>query len=277
MRALLLVILTALLAAPPCRAESPADTDRAALLEKANAAYRDGSRLVAADPLASRAAFARAAEAYVAIIDSGVSNGRLYFNAGNAHLRAGDVGRAILFYKRAERLIPGHADLQTNLAAARARTKDAIPVNAERVAARTLLFFHYDLTPLVRSRVFLVAFNLFWLLLLARTLRLGRRAPRWATALCAIVALATGGSLLADQFALGRPAEGVIVADEVVGRKGPDAAAYEPSFTSPLHAGAELEVLESRAGWLRSRLTDGRTTWLPESAVEFVDRAPRGG
>jgi tetratricopeptide (TPR) repeat protein len=269
---LLLAAALLLLLAPAARADAPAPApDRAALLETASAASRDGARLTAADPLASRAAFQRAAEAYQAIVDSGVRNGRLFYNLANAHLRAGDVGRAVLNYKRAARLIPGDPDLQSNLAAARARAKDAIPVEAERVAARTLLFFHYDLTPRTRAIVFLASFNLFWLLVLLRALARRAWAPAWALTLCALVALATGASLAADELGLSRAREAVVVAEEVVGRKGPDAVGYEPSFTSPLHAGAELSVLESRVGWLRARLTDGRVTWLPDSAVEFVD------
>src|SRR5262249_18396747 len=46
-------------------------------------------------------------------------SGNLYFNVGNAWFKAGDVGRAILDWERARRLVPGDPDLLANLGWAR--------------------------------------------------------------------------------------------------------------------------------------------------------------
>ena len=43
-----------------------------------------------------------------------VVNGALLYNLGNARLQAGDVGKAIVSYRRAERLIPGDERLELN-------------------------------------------------------------------------------------------------------------------------------------------------------------------
>ncbi len=53
------------------------------------------------------ALFRLAAQRFDSIIASGVVNGRLEFNSGNCYLQAGDLGNAILHYRRAQRLIPG--------------------------------------------------------------------------------------------------------------------------------------------------------------------------
>ncbi len=60
------------------------------------------------------------------------------------------------------------------------------------------------------------------------------------------------------------------MAEQVVGRKGPDPVGYEPSFRAPLHAGVELSIVEERPGWYLVRLRDDRETWLPASAIERV-------
>ena len=40
------------------------------------------------------------------IVDAGIRNGNLFYNLGNAYLRNGDVGYAMLWYERALKLIP---------------------------------------------------------------------------------------------------------------------------------------------------------------------------
>ena len=50
---------------------------------------------------------------------TGWSNGLLAYNAANAHLRLGDVGRAVLYYQRAADLISDDRDVRQGLAYAR--------------------------------------------------------------------------------------------------------------------------------------------------------------
>ena len=86
----------------------------------------------------------------------------------------------------------------------------------------------------------------------------------------AVVAALCFSSVIVDEVGSRRANEGVIVAEQVVGRKGPDPVGYEPSFRAPLHAGVEFAIVEERSGWYLVRLRDDRETWLPVSAVERV-------
>ena len=86
----------------------------------------------------------------------------------------------------------------------------------------------------------------------------------------AMVAALCLGSLLVAEVGSRRANEGVIVAAQVVGRKGPDPVGYAPSFRAPLHAGVEFAIVEERPGWYLVRLRDDRETWLPAAAVERV-------
>ena len=61
----------------------------------------------------------------------------------------------------------------------------------------------------------------------------------------------------------------------VVARKG-NSASYEPSFTEPLHAGTEFNILEERSDWVHVELMDGHRSWLPNMAIERV-RLPGPG
>ena len=56
------------------------------------------------------------------IAEKGVVNGKLYYNLGNAYLKSGDVGRAILWYERALKLMPHDPDLRFNINYARSKS-----------------------------------------------------------------------------------------------------------------------------------------------------------
>jgi uncharacterized protein YgiM (DUF1202 family) len=102
-----------------------------------------------------------------------------------------------------------------------------------------------DHTPLLRRKTFL---------------------PVVATGALAVLLLA---SVIAGEIRLRTLRDGVIVAEEVVVRKG-DGTAYQPSFVDPLHQGTEFVLLENRSGWYHVRFSDGRTGWLPASAAEMA-------
>ncbi|MCK5097427.1 MAG: BatD family protein, partial [Desulfobacteraceae bacterium] len=59
--------------------------------------------------------FVKAADNFERITLSGTKNGELYYNTANAFLKAGDLGKAVLWYERAKKLIPFDADLKFNL------------------------------------------------------------------------------------------------------------------------------------------------------------------
>ncbi len=61
----------------------------------------------------------KAISLYNKIINSGWESGAIYYNLANSYFRKGDIGRAILNYERARRLIPADSDLNYNLRYAR--------------------------------------------------------------------------------------------------------------------------------------------------------------
>ncbi|NJN94350.1 MAG: tetratricopeptide repeat protein [Anaerolineales bacterium] len=70
--------------------------------------------------------YAEASAIYEAILDSGLSHSSVYYNLGNAYFKQGDLGRAILNYRRAQSLDPRDGDIAVNLSIARAQTVDKL-------------------------------------------------------------------------------------------------------------------------------------------------------
>lgn len=241
--------------------------DRAA--ERFDAALEVGDR----DPALARARYQESAAALERVIDEhGVVNARLFANLGNTYLLAGDTGRAVLAFKRAERLTPTNARVQQALAAARARVGAALrPSAAERVRA-VMLAWRGQIGRGWVVGIVVVCYAGLWVLAAARVVGLPTGGVRTVVPLATVAVL--GLALLwFEHSLLTRAGEAVVVAPEgVVGRNGPSAEVYDASFTDPLPAGVEVRLLETRDGWARVALADDRETWIPLDGVEAVER-----
>lgn len=239
------------------------------IFEEGNALFRHANELAPQDAQAAAELYGKAILRFQRIIrEGGIENGKLYYNTGNAYFRMNDLGRAILNYRRAEELMPHDANLVRNLAYARQLRADRIEVPGRRRVAEILLFWHYDLTARTKAVVFGWAVLLAWT---ALGVALWRPIPylRRTAAGCGAVAILLLGSLLVEARGRAASVPGVVVAQEVIARKG-DGLAYEPSFQDPLHAGAEFTLVEQRPGWRQVELEDGRRCWLPEASIELV-------
>jgi len=239
------------------------------LFSQGKAIFRQANQKAATDPDKSRELYRKAALRFERIIREGeVRNGKLYYNVGNAYFRMGDLGRAILHYRRAERYRPHDPNLLQNLKYARTRRLDRIEEQQKTKVLKTLLFWHYDLSARTRSVVLAVGSFLFWVGLSVRIFS-RRWIPMWPLACLGLIVLLLLASLVFEGFFADRQREGVILAEEVLARKG-DEETYQPSFKDPLHAGTEFRVLEDRNEWYQIELQDGRRCWIPHSAAEII-------
>lgn len=268
--ALPLVLCSTLCCAAPCRAEMPVEQMQQTLA-RATELFDQGAAQLQSDPAESRRLLSQAIDEYQRILREGeIANGGLYYNIANAYMLQGDTGRAILNYRRALELTPGDVRVVANLSAARRQVTAQIAPAAERRVLRTVLFWHYDLSPHTRFAIFAGAFGAMWILALLRVLSIIPRSAWWGVGALALLWAAPLASLLVDRSGRAQPIEAVVTASQVIGRKGPGEAAYEPSFAEPLSAGVEVQVVERRPRWILVRLADGRETWAPETAIEVI-------
>ncbi len=239
------------------------------LYREGEASFHQANELVKSEPQRAKDLFLKAALSFERIVrEGGIENGKLFYNIGNCYFRLGDMGRAILNYRRAETFIPNDINLQQNLDFARSRCLDKIEARSQTQVFRILFFWHYDLGQCTRSLLFLVFFNLIWA---GFAVYLFKRAVwlRRVVLCCTFMALLLGASVGVEAWQQSRVRYGVVVAREVVARKG-DSTTYEPSFKEPLHAGTELTLVEDRKGWYQVELADGRRCWIPESSAELI-------
>lgn len=217
----------------------------------------------------NEAMYAEAAKQFEYLVEEeGIRNGQLFYTLGNSWFMAGDTGRAILNYRRAEAYLPHNADVRYNLNAALALRTDLIPEKGLHPLAARLLGWHFNTSAALRGWLFAVCWiglwgAWFW------AQRSSKKNARIAAAFAALLCVLLLASLAAETLVKHRTQAGVVVAPEVLARKG-DGERYAPAFQEPLHSGTEFQRLETRHDWWKIRLADGQTCWIPAAAAETV-------
>jgi hypothetical protein len=239
------------------------------LFTQAKELFHQANTIAATDPEKARKLYLKSIMRFEKIIkEGGIQNGELYYNIGNAYFRIKDLGRAILNYRRAYQFIPNDSNLQQNLSYARKLRKDTVEEAQKTKVFKTLFFWHYDLSTSIRIILFSVSFVLAWGI---AAVRIYFRKPffRWGGVVLAAVSLLLAGSLVVESYTLRTLRPGVIVDEEITARKG-NSETYEPSFTEPLHAGLEFNLVEDRESWFFIELPDSRRCWVPKESAALV-------
>ena len=237
-------------------------------LERALADFDQAQEWQTSAPDRARPLFRSSAERFQNLLGTGVINGRLEYNLGNCYLQLGDVGRAILHYRRAERLIPADPRLADNLKLARSRCLTTIRPTRRTDVLRTIFFLHYDLAWADRARIAVALYVAMWFLLILRRLT-ARRSAAVLAMLCGLIAVSLLVSMGASRWSDRNAPAGVITSMDVVAHKGPGTG-YGRQFEQPLQPGVEFVRRDQRGGWWLIALPDGKTGWVESSSAELV-------
>jgi tetratricopeptide (TPR) repeat protein len=104
------ILFIGMVSVPRIQAQSEA---WAVVFARANQLYEEGR-------------YQEAVAKYEEILASGMQDGRVYYNLGNAYFKQDKLGPAILNYERAQRLMPRDEDIKVNLAYARSQIVDKV-------------------------------------------------------------------------------------------------------------------------------------------------------
>lgn len=238
------------------------------LFNQANEAFRQANAM-AGEPQADKL-YEKAILSYERIINEGrIENAKLFYNLANAYLLKEDIGKAILNYRRAERLDSADANIRKNLEFARGRRMDRITPKTQERVLETLFFWHYDFT--LRTK-FILACLFFAVVCICATamIWLGRSpAPTVAAIIAAVLMLCFTASVVLESRRMAKTACGVITAPDVIARQG-DGQSYPKSFKAPLHTGTEFDLIEHRPGWFHIELPDDSDGWIPDNSAELI-------
>jgi tetratricopeptide (TPR) repeat protein len=244
------IIITLALIVPVLSAQDK-ETDPSHLFLQATQSYRDG-------------AFDRAAGFYEKLLAQGIVNGSMFYNLGNAYLKTGKIGKALVNYRRAEMFIPRNEDLQANIQYALQLTTDKIEGRDPYAYVKTLCFWYSKLNIRELVILFLIFNLLLWGLAIARLFF------RWdylwlalyVSIACAVLFGISSGIKL---YSLYYSPAGVVTAKEITVRSG---GSVNDTALFQLHDGAEFDWLDESSGWVKIQLRDGKKGWVQKDTVE---------
>jgi tetratricopeptide (TPR) repeat protein len=229
--------------------------DPMAVFDQANRLYEQGK-------------FGEAASTYQQLVAAGHVSTTIYYNLGNAWFKAGQPGRAVAAYRRAQELAPRDPNVRFNLNFVRQRVSGntAPPVESWQRWLGRLTVNEWT----VMATVF------FWVWLLVLILREVRPSARAGLRVVAVIAgiaalafMATAG--LTTYLSTTRR-EGVVIVPQTIVRLGPleDSREYYQ-----LRDGAEVLVLDEKRlsaneSWLQVRDRSRRVGWLKRDQVAIL-------
>ncbi|MBU2513075.1 tetratricopeptide repeat protein [bacterium] len=204
----------------------------------------------------------KAAGQFEALVEEqGIENGYLYYNIGNAYHEAGEKGKAILYYLKAKRLIPGFTDLNYNLGIAR----EGIHVPEGKKIwwddiKKGILFWHYLLDYDTRRIILICSFSFIWIFL---TISIVLRSflLRGGVILSLILSVLFGGSYLVSAYQIHFIKSGVITKQQSIVRKGPGKT-YGKFYDQPLPGGTEFRIMETQGEWWKIKLQNDDELWI---------------
>jgi tetratricopeptide (TPR) repeat protein len=212
--------------------------------------------------------YAEAIEGYEAVAKRGLGSPELYYNLGNAYVKAGEIGKGMLNYARARALAPRDSAITANcLRAASMMKQPDAPRQAS--ALRRELDKLFALMTLKES--FLVFFSIYYLIaLLLVCMIMVRRYRIIAIALVIVLGASLVLTIPPLLEKVREDEQGAMVIAAVVDVKKEPYAEAETAF--PVYAGMKVYLFKEGVGWVKVQRPDGRSGWVAETSVEKIKR-----
>ncbi len=243
-------------------------TQKADILAEAETAFDRGSATLPTNPVSARSDFQEAASKYQLLVDSGVNTGELFYNLGNAYLKADQLGLAIANYKRACLLLGPNQQLEENLRYARSLCKSN-NTNEDKKMSSLLNDWNQHFSASTRVWLGLVAWLVFWSALIARLFIKEKFRWRYVLAVSVIIFTTMAGSVGYETFMQAKNTQGVVTASSAPVLKG-NGEGFAKKFKEPLTEGTEFHVMEHRGQWLHIKLADDKTGWINAAKAEVI-------
>lgn len=216
---------------------------------KANSAYRDGK-------------YQEAIEGYQSILAAGFESGAVYYNLANAHFKNNELGKAIVNYERANRIMPRDRDLIANYKFALSDVVGRTEYSQnlfEKIWASHNRFYS-------TNEVILVSALLLILMALCHLAGLYWRWQYWRVTTIWI-------AVLFAVFVIGVQMKNAIEKDAGIVITAV-AARFEPTDKATVYfelpEGQVIKELGKEDDWLKVERPDGKIGWVPIVSIERI-------
>jgi tetratricopeptide (TPR) repeat protein len=214
--------------------------------------------------------FGSAEQIYRRILDSGLENGPLFYNLGNACFKQKRLGEAIWYWEKALQRMPGDQDTRENLEMAGLLIVDRIEVPADPLPVRVLERFQDYLSISQQSWLVLILFiaanAILSVYLLSKNSRSAFRAFIGFIVL-GLMFIVLGCSWSWRIYQKNHTKEGILVEQKVDALSGPG---IQNMTLFTIHEGIKVRVHDSTNGWYQISLPNGWNGWLPQRSLRLL-------
>ncbi len=209
--------------------------------------------------------YEEAVDTYQQVLKTGLANGYIFYNLGNAYFRLGRKGEAMAAYLAARNLLPRDPDVELNIKHIRKDSVDKLAVTHKGSVISKLAFWSgwFNLAEQVFTFGFLMflAGAVFLVGMLKNSLHTLKTVAIGLWIFAAIVAF--GASINWQQDSRW----GAVTVEVASIYSGPGKAGNSILFE--LHESAPFVLLERRDQWLRIALSDGKQGWVAKDQVRY--------
>jgi tetratricopeptide (TPR) repeat protein len=226
-------------------------------LDSGNAAY-------------NKANYTKAINFYQHFLSGGVESEQAYYNLGNCYFRINEIGKAILYYEKAEKLTPGDADVQFNLQLANQKI-------ADKVSSEPPVFIYSDWknfeNKFTEKQWAIIGICLLCLGLLLFGVYLS--APRvlvkqlsfWPGCVIIILSLFTLYVAHQQYQLLNSHDTAIVTVPTVTATGAPDEKATQLFV---VHEGTKVWIVKTEGEWTEIKLANGNQGWLISSDISEI-------
>jgi len=208
-----------------------------------------------------------AIEDYESLVNSGFRSANLFYNLGNAYLKTGNRGKAILYYERAHRMNPRDVDIRSNLGFTRSIVEGEAGQKSRWY--QKFFFFLRDLLS-IRGMTFLVSIFYFIImicLILSIFLNAQRKILYYLAIMFFILFIVSLPSFINGIHEFKYQKKAVIMVQETVVR-------FEPNDDATVHfkvyEGSLIRIMKLQEEWYQIKRHDGKMGWLKGDVFIYI-------
>ncbi|MCF7912647.1 MAG: tetratricopeptide repeat protein [Candidatus Cloacimonetes bacterium] len=202
--------------------------------------------------------------------NNNIINADLFYNIANCYFRQSQIGKAILYYKKALKVDPAHQAAASNLKFILTLTKDKIDTPENGALSRFLLRLYHSFD-LNKAALFtaVLFFILIILLILLQTVFQNRdkSLPIFLIFLVVILLVISATISYLKYQNFHSASDAVVIAQTAIGYSGPGVE-YTRVFT--IHEGMICQIENTNDDWMLIKLPNGIGGWVQTNLLEIV-------
>ncbi len=205
---------------------------------------------------------------YEEILHNGLESGELYYNLGNSYFKVKKLGKAVLNYERARRLIPRDSDLESNYSFALSMVGNQhVPTKPSFVHR----FIHGYSDQFTLNELTVIIFGL---LLFMGILYLSCLFLKCSSKVLFSSIIVLSLAFISHAFFL---SDKIYYENNYAIALNKTDSKFEPIDGATIHfvlpEGGKAQIIKEKDGWLKIRRPDGKEGWNKKDALEKIQNS----